>query len=253
MNARLSVSLLGHSKKEATTPEQSHERLDTLTVKSPSALPFKDAEGGRKVDSFPPCSWYYYTYHFDFSSPYLVQSWAIDNFINEEAILKYVADDSLVFAVEIEILGKPETLSTTMPAFIGSTKSLHEDMASLLEEVPTGPGPHPESTNFSDITLVFTEQGTDKKELGNVRKFRVHRAILAARSVVFRRKLGNASFHAKLFFNGGAYYVEDADPTVYKGLLTFVYTDELDDELLAVSSHELLKAAARWKIERLEH
>ena len=140
-----------------------------------------------------------------------------------------------------------------MPAFIGSTKSLHEDMASLLEEVPTGPGPHPESTNFSDITLVFTEQGTDKKELGNVRKFRVHRAILAARSVVFRRKLGNASFHAKLFFNGGAYYVEDADPTVYKGLLTFVYTDELDDELLAVSSHELLKAAARWKIERLEH
>ena len=56
MNARLSVSLLGHSKKEATTPEQSHERLDTLTVKSPSALPFKDAEGGRKVDSFPPCS-----------------------------------------------------------------------------------------------------------------------------------------------------------------------------------------------------
>ena len=34
------------------------------------------------------------------------------------------------------------------------------------------------------------------------------RAILAARSEVFRRKLGNASFHAKLFFNGGAYYGE---------------------------------------------
>ena len=46
--------------------------------------------------------------------------------------------------------------------------------------------------------------------------------------------------------------MEDADPTVYKGLLTFVYTDELDDELLAISSHDLLKAAARWKIERLE-
>ena len=50
MNARLSVSLLGHNKKEASAPEQSHERLDTLTVKSPSALPFKAAEGGRKVD-----------------------------------------------------------------------------------------------------------------------------------------------------------------------------------------------------------
>lgn len=46
--------------------------------------------------------------------------------------------------------------------------------------------------------------------------------------------------------------MEDADPTVYKGLLTFVYTDELDDELLSISSHELLKAATRWKIERLE-
>ena len=65
-----------------------------------------------------------------------------------------------------------------MPAFIGATKSLHEDMAALLEEVPTGPGPHPESTNFSDITLVFTEPNPDKtKEMGGVRKFRVHRYV----------------------------------------------------------------------------
>ena len=106
---------------------------------------------------------------------YLVQEWAIDNFLDEEAILKYVADDALIFAVEIEILGKPETLSTTMPAFIGTTKTFQEDMASLLEEVPTGPGPHAESTNFSDITLVFTEQHPDKKDLGGIRKFRVHR------------------------------------------------------------------------------
>ena len=54
MNARLSVSLLGHNKKEANAPEHVGH-IDTMTVKSPSALPFRDVEGGRKVESSPSC------------------------------------------------------------------------------------------------------------------------------------------------------------------------------------------------------
>nr|TKW31697.1 LOW QUALITY PROTEIN: hypothetical protein SEVIR_2G122400v2 [Setaria viridis] len=98
--------------------------------------------------------------------------------------------------------------------------------------------------------LLRQEKGADVMFLVSGRWFAAHKALLAARSPVFKAKL----------FRGMKEYVkvEDMEPAVFKALLGFVYADtvpELDrlegEEAAAMAQH-LLAGADRYGLDRLK-
>jgi BTB/POZ domain len=191
-NASFTIAILSVPQLYAQQPP-----VEPFTFKSPSSL----------------------TFRLDDESPQH-RTWSIDNFIpSTELATKYLRNDAVTFAVEIEILGKPQTLSTTMPTPLTTLPTLSDDMSGILtyvEATPAGAvaGAGTATGTFSDIVLVC-----------GPKKLRCHRCILAARSETFKRKLSNATFNAKLFFNGGQYFVDEVDPEVFEAVVKFIYTD----------------------------
>lgn len=134
-------------------------------------------------------------------------TWALDNFIQTSALAqKYIHNDSLLFALDIEITGKPVTLRSAMRAYVGPISTLQLDLASLLNDT---------ETSFSDIVIVVEGQ-----------KFYCHKCILAARSTLFNRKFLNPAFKAKQLFNRGEYHMSGINSNIFQCLLRFIYTDE---------------------------
>jgi speckle-type POZ protein len=131
-------------------------------------------------------------------------SWAVDNFIlNSELEEKYMENDAVLFALEIEVLGKAELLSSTMPDSLGPMPSLSDDFGALLK-----------SQEDTDITLVAGHK-----------KIRCHRIVLAARSNYFKKKFQGTTFHTRLIFQGGQYYMQDISEEVLSEIVHFIYTD----------------------------
>ena len=87
--ATFTISILGHKdNKQAHDPQ--HDIL--FSFKSPSAIPFNLLDEDR-------------------------HTWSIDNFLPTQDVEdKFLANDSVIFAVEIEVLGRPELLVTNMPS-----------------------------------------------------------------------------------------------------------------------------------------
>ena len=140
--------------------------------------------------------------------------------------------DAVTFAVEIEVLGPPSVIAqSALAPVVGPVPTLADDLAALFREVPTAPGASVVINNFSDITVVFTTPANA------VKKFRAHRALLAARSPVFRRKLLSKSVNAKLFFNGNHYYLQEADVGVCEAFMVFLYTDDVSPSGLVGRHH----------------
>ena len=119
----------------------------------------------------------------------------------------FMDNNAILFALDIEVLGKPELLITTMPSYVGPLGTLADDFGVLFSDSS-------DPTFFSDITLV-----------AGLKKLRCHKIVLAARSEVFRKKFQNASFHAKLLFNGGQYHLDDITQDVFEEMIRFIYTD----------------------------
>ncbi|KAG2571439.1 hypothetical protein PVAP13_7KG109800 [Panicum virgatum] len=100
--------------------------------------------------------------------------------------------------------------------------------------------------------LLSGEEGTDVEFRVRGETFAAHRFVLGARSPVFRAELlgpmkeGTAT---------DAVQVEDMEPQVFHGLLTFVYTDawpETEEEDECVMAQHLLAAADRYDLPRLK-
>ena len=135
-------------------------------------------------------------------------SWAVDNFmLVNELEENFMDNNAILFALDIEVLGKPELLLTTMPTYTGPLGTLADDFGVLFTDSN-------EPAFFSDITLV-----------AGLKKLRCHKIILAARSEVFRKKFQNASFHAKLLFYGGQYHLDNISEDILGEIIRFIYTD----------------------------
>lgn len=134
-------------------------------------------------------------------------TWALDNFISISALAqRYIHNDSALFALDIEIMGKPVTLNSTMPAYVGSMATLQLDLASIYDDA---------ESSFGDIVIVVEGQ-----------KFTCHKCVLTARSALFKRKFLNPAFKAKQLFNRGEYHMSDIKASIFQCLLRFIYTDD---------------------------
>ena len=180
VTATFNISVLGRKdKRQAHNPDVDR----TYSLKSPSAMEFKLGSDSQS-------------------------SWAVDNFmLAQELETVFLDNDAVLFALDIEILGKPEVLSTRMPAYLGQDATLNDDLRALFLN-------QDDSTTFSDITLVVGSK-----------KIRCHRSILAARSEAFKKKFQSSSFTTKLLFNGGHHHLDNVSPLVFEEMIKFIYTD----------------------------
>ncbi|XBJ08069.1 hypothetical protein VPH35_013469 [Triticum aestivum] len=101
--------------------------------------------------------------------------------------------------------------------------------------------------------LLDHADGTDVSFVVDDETFRAHRAVLAARSPVFRAKLFGSMSEATM----PSITLHSIKPATFKVMLQFIYTDELpeEDELQDSSAQmfqDLLAAADRYALDRLK-
>lgn len=160
------------------------------------------------------------------------QEFAIDNFMNTSDLEeRFIHRDSVLFALDVEVLGKAATLTRTMPAFLGHLSTLHDDLYEGLLTNTRNP--------FSDITIIVEQK-----------KFYLHRCILAARSPYFKSKFKSSGFNTKLFFQGSL-ALPDLDAQVFQEVVCFIYTDQCSYTMLATKGLTLLKAASHFELPKL--
>ncbi|KAF8646578.1 hypothetical protein HU200_065802 [Digitaria exilis] len=100
-----------------------------------------------------------------------------------------------------------------------------------------------ESTDGSDVSFVVDGE-----------EFPAHRAVLAARSPVFKAQLLGSMAEAKM----SSISLQDIAPATLKAMLRFIYTDDLpidedgDEELPTEAFQDLLAAADRFALDRLK-
>nr|CAB3483546.1 unnamed protein product [Digitaria exilis] len=103
-------------------------------------------------------------------------------------------------------------------------------------------------------TLLDTADGTDLSFTIDGETFHAHRAILAARSPVFRAELLGSMAEATM----ASITLHDIAPATFRAMLRFIYSDALpkDDELgdspLEEMFEHLLAAADRYALDRLK-
>ncbi|CAO2184337.1 unnamed protein product [Urochloa humidicola] len=101
--------------------------------------------------------------------------------------------------------------------------------------------------------LLESDTGTDVSFIVKGETVQAHRAILAARSPVFKAELFGTMSDA----TSPSITLQDIEPEVFKAMLLFVYTDELPedeefgDSLTDMMQH-LLAAADRYALDRLK-
>jgi speckle-type POZ protein len=117
------------------------------------------------------------------------------------------------------------------------------------------PIPQPQPGKGNHLSKLMDEiEGTDVSFTTNGQTFHAHRAVLAARSPIFKAK----------FFGSGAQAtssnisLDDIEPATFKVLLKFIYTDALPgDDGLGCSPpiemfHHLFAAADKYALHRLK-
>lgn len=146
----------------------------------------------------------------------------------------YVKNDCVTFYVQIDVIGKQVTESVTddWASMIPVPESHFEpQFAKLLE-----------SEKHSDLQIIV---GGDSG-----RTFKVHKAILSARSEYFDRMLGCLDSRES---QQGVVHIDQIDPAVFQILLHYIYTSQLPDdaELDVTMCQHLLAAADRFMIDHL--
>ena len=119
----------------------------------------------------------------------------------------------------------PSLISAPSPAPEVSDYDLGQQLGSLLE-----------TATLSDVTLA----------VGN-EKFKAHKAILSARSPVFRAMLKHDGFKEQ---QENFVRITDHDPKVVKEMLKFIYTGEAPE--LKEKAHDLFCIADKYQLERLK-
>jgi BTB/POZ domain len=177
ITATINLSVLSQRSEHAHDPD-----LAKLSFKSMVALEFRLDDTSRQV-------------------------WAVDNFIQTLVLeQRFVLNDTVLFAVEIEVLGLPGPRKGAMPVDISTPITLQDDLSALLDNP---------QTSHTDITLVVEGK-----------KFHCHKCILAARSYFFKEKLQNSTFNAKLVMSMGKYHVVDMNSSIFGHVLQYIYSDK---------------------------
>ena len=154
----------------------------------------------------------------------------------------YCMNDTIKFVAEITVSGnvcveegvKIDLCNTTISKTI---PSLSTDFGKLIADPA-----------LSDIRLVSGSTTVA-----------AHKAVLSARSPVFRRKFSQQFFGARLAFQGGRLYlnekfflVHDSNTSVLREFVQFLYTDAIALETLAAHAKSILKLATKYEIKGLE-
>ncbi|KAF0898135.1 hypothetical protein E2562_001783 [Oryza meyeriana var. granulata] len=108
--------------------------------------------------------------------------------------------------------------------------------------------------------LLDSADGTDVSFIVDGETFPAHRAVLAARSPVFRAELLGSMAESKM----SCITVQDIEPVIFRALLRFIYTDELPGDIMVLEDSsstattrdelfkKLLAAADRYDLSRLK-
>nr|XP_034601583.1 BTB/POZ and MATH domain-containing protein 1-like [Setaria viridis]TKW11279.1 hypothetical protein SEVIR_6G222800v2 [Setaria viridis] len=139
--------------------------------------------------------------------------------------------------------------------FLCTIRMLHDDSSvhSGLVRLPGIPAPPSDIAKHLG-TLLDTADGSDVSFTVGGETFHAHRAILAARSPVFRAELLGSMAEATMT----SIALHDIAPATFKAMLWFMYSDALpeDMELVGDSPVEmfeyLLAAADRYALDRLK-
>jgi speckle-type POZ protein len=121
------------------------------------------------------------------------------------------------------------------------------------EHQKTGDSPIPSDIGSDLGRLLDQEDGTDLSFIVDGEIFRVHRAVIAARSPVFRAELFGSMAEATM----SSITLQDITPATFKAMLRFMYTDKLpgEDELVDYSVEmfqDILAAADRYALDGLK-
>nr|CAB3483544.1 unnamed protein product [Digitaria exilis] len=139
--------------------------------------------------------------------------------------------------------------------FLCTIKMLNIDDTSVRARTSGKGIPVPPSDIVQHLgTLLDTADGTDLTFTIDGETFNAHRAILAARSPVFRAELLGSMAEATMT----SITLHDTAPATFKAMLRFMYTDalpkedELGDSPLEEMFEHLLAAADRYALDRLK-
>ncbi|XP_047042746.1 BTB/POZ and MATH domain-containing protein 2-like [Lolium rigidum] len=130
----------------------------------------------------------------------------------------------------------------------------HVTFVCVIMVIDDSPIPVPPSDIGTHLgQLLDHTDGTDVSFIVNDKTFPAHRAVLAARSPVFRAELFGSMAEATM----SSITLHDITPATFKVMLRFIYTDELpvEDEHLDSSIEmiqNLLAAADRYALDRLK-
>ncbi|KAL6662104.1 hypothetical protein ACP70R_001488 [Stipagrostis hirtigluma subsp. patula] len=145
----------------------------------------------------------------------------------------YLRNDRLVIECDVTvILGKPVLKSDTMCEIQVPSSNLSVNLGKLLE----------------------SEEGADVTFMVKGEVFRAHKILLAVGSPVFKAEL----FGPMRDKENKTITIEDMEPTIFKKLLHFIYTDSLPamDDLDRDESDEIVKhllvAADRYGVDRMK-
>ncbi|KAM3214842.1 hypothetical protein ACQJBY_067038 [Aegilops geniculata] len=168
---------------------------------------------------------------FDSDAP----SWGYRQLRKKRKLKKFILDDVLLIECSLTVINFKEAL-------VAETMMKYEDQV-------------PRSDLLDNLcNLLETQEVADVSFNVHGEVFRAHKVILAMRSPVFKAELyGPMSNECKRSIT-----IEDMQPTVFKALLHFIYTDSLppmddpnDEEYEEMVKH-LLVAADRYAMERMK-
>ncbi|WVZ94383.1 hypothetical protein U9M48_040282 [Paspalum notatum var. saurae] len=167
-------------------------------------------------------------------------------FVRADEVDKYVQNDSLLIECDVTVIKEVQVKETQQTAETSDfdiqvpPTDLSHDLGRLLE-------------SEEEADVAFKVQGE---------VFRAHKIVLAMRSPVFKAQLFGPMSDGKGMAETEVRTIEGMDPTTFRGLLHFIYTDSFPpppfmDEDAEQDEHQdmvkhLLVAADRYGMERMK-
>ncbi|KAJ1695574.1 hypothetical protein LUZ63_012272 [Rhynchospora breviuscula] len=160
-----------------------------------------------------------------------INGWGFPKFAKRSAfeVLKYLKNDSFTIKCTVNVVKGTRLQATTPCSIVVPPSNSNQQFARLLE-----------TSDGADVTFVVKGE-----------RFKAHRCVLAARSAVFKAELYGCMREKQ----AKTITVDDIEPSVFKAMLYFIYSDSLPDfegnDSRSMAQH-LLISADRYDLERLK-
>ena len=148
------------------------------------------------------------------------------NFVSQTSLMeKYVKEDNLTLNCKLIYEVSNISLKAKVPRLDLPEEHIAQHLGQLFS-----------SGRMSDVTFILGTQ-----------KFKAHKIVLSARSQVF----------SEMFENNGkvsstkTLKIEDCEPEAFEAMLSFLYTDEMEET--EETAKELLPLAIKYQIKLLQH